>query len=166
MSKATRPLSNNTVLDSMGMAFIFTLLMNPYSGPAENYANTLGIVSAIIPVFVWTPQLYTTYKLKVCLLGNGGESTGNFFPLPNSGSWFTQPFDAGDPDTWLSHFSFQPGLLFFNLARKFISHPISYEECPQIRTGEWLVGLTAAISGFEQLLLVLLCTYFICKYVT
>jgi uncharacterized protein with PQ loop repeat len=48
----------------MGTAFVFVLLMDPHSGPAQTYANTLGIVSAIVPVFVWTPQLYTTYKLK------------------------------------------------------------------------------------------------------
>lgn len=101
----------------MGTAFVFVLLMDPHSGPAQTYANTLGIVSAIVPVFVWTPQLYTTYKLK----GPGSLSlTMQVIQTPGS---FIQAFF-------------------------------------QIWSGEWLVGMTAAISGFEQLLLVLMCTYF------
>jgi hypothetical protein len=48
----------------MGTSFVFTLLMDP-NGPAQVMAKVLGIVSAVIPIFVWTPQLYTTYKLRV-----------------------------------------------------------------------------------------------------
>ena len=81
----------------MGTAFVFVLLMDPDSGPAQTYANTLGIVSAIVPVFVWTPQLYTTYKLK----GPGSLSlTMQVIQTPGS---FIQAFfqalldeDAGD----------------------------------------------------------------------
>lgn len=104
----------------IGMALVFTLFMDPYANPARGYSYTLGIVSAIIPVFVWTPQLYTTYKLK----GPGSLSlTMQVIQTPGS------------------------FILAFN----------------QIWSGQWLVGMTAAISGFEQLLLVLMCTYFLCK---
>jgi uncharacterized protein with PQ loop repeat len=47
-----------------GIAMIFGLMLGGDSDEVKGYAYSLGIISAIVPIFTWTPQIWATYKLK------------------------------------------------------------------------------------------------------